>query len=114
MQDEHPDAREPDLLRSKLALETALITWRELEIHHARGCVVMVSNNLDLTEVGFQLTQDNRAQFQQWLDTGEVGTVADDDAHAWHQENTQLWALVVAPWVLVQNRPEKPADARLQ
>ncbi len=48
MQDEHPDAREPDLLRSKLALETALISWRELEIHHARGCVVMVSNDATL------------------------------------------------------------------
>jgi len=114
MQDEHPDARKPDLLRSKLILETALISWRELEIHHARGCVVQVSSDLDLTEVGFQLTKDNRAQFQKWLDSGKVGAVADADAHAWHQENTELWALVIAPWVLVQYRPEKPADSRLQ
>ena len=42
MQDEHPDARNPDLLRSKLALDTALIGWRELEIHHARGCVLQL------------------------------------------------------------------------
>ncbi len=114
MQNEHPDARKPDLLRSKLALETALIGWRELEVHYARGSVVQVSAELDLTEVGFQLTQDNRSQFQQWLDSGEIGTVADDDAHAWHQENTELWALVVAPWVLVQYCPKKPANARLQ
>lgn len=114
MQDEHPDAGKPDLLRSKLTLETALIKWRELEVHHARGTVVQVSADLDLTEVGFQLTQDNRSQFQQWLDSGEVGSVADEDAHAWHQENTEVWALVIAPWVLVQYRPKKPTDTRLQ
>lgn len=114
MENEHPDARNPDLLRSKLALETALIGWRELEVHHARGTVVRVDASLDLVEVAYELTQDNKHQFQLWMDAGVVGTVEDEDAHAWHQENTGVWALVVAPWVLVQYRPEKPATERLQ
>lgn len=104
MSQAHLDARDPALLRPKLALETARIGWRELEVHHARGVVVQVDRQLDLVEVGLQLIQDNRPQFEAWLQAGLLGSVADEDA--WHHQERRVWALVVAPWVLVQRGDE--------
>jgi len=107
MQEKLPDEKDPELLRQKLALETAPIAWRELERFHARGVVVQASQSLDLVEVGYQLTQDNKPQVEQWMKSGELGSVSDTDAQAWHESNREVWALVIAPWVLVQK--DKPA-----
>lgn len=107
MNEEIPDAQDPELLRQKLALETAPIPWRELERFHARGVVVQVAAALDLVEVGYQLTQDNKSQVEQWMKSGELGSVTDTDAQAWHESNREVWALVIAPWVLIQK--DKPA-----
>lgn len=90
------------LLRDKLTLETAMISWRELESFYARGVVVLVQPSLDLVEVGYQLAQDNKQQVDQWMATQQVGPVASAEAHEWHHQQAQLWALVIAPWVLVQ------------
>ena len=35
---------------------------------------------------------------------GRVGDVSPDLARAWYDRNAELWAVVVAPWVLVQDR----------
>jgi len=35
---------------------------------------------------------------------GQVGEVAPDLARAWYDRNAELWAVVIAPWVLVQDR----------
>ncbi|WP_404415846.1 DUF2288 domain-containing protein [Marinospirillum sp.] len=107
MSEEIPDAQDPEMLRQKLALETAPIAWRELERFHARGVVVQAAETLDLVEVGYQLTQDNKSQVEQWMQAGELGSVADADARDWHASNREVWALVIAPWVLIQK--DKPA-----
>jgi len=33
-----------------------------------------------------------------------VGEVSPDLARAWYERNAELWAVVIAPWVLVQDR----------
>ena len=42
--------------------------------------------------------------FQGWIDLGEVAAVSDQQALAWYETNTELRAVVAAPWVLVQQR----------
>ena len=93
-----------DLLRREYLGQTARIPWRELQTHYARGSVVLVAPELDLVEVAVQLGLDNTAQFQQWIDSGQVAAPDDDRARAWHQADQELWAVVAAPWVLVQVR----------
>ena len=34
--------------------------------------------------------------------------VTDQQASAWYESNPDVWAVVVAPWVLVQAAPEGP------
>jgi len=36
--------------------------------------------------------------------TGKVAKVDDATAADWHSRNPALWAVVVAPWILVQER----------
>lgn len=93
-----------DELIAKLNLETSLIEWRELQTYYARGHVVRVAPDLDLLEVAIELTRDNKAAFQQWMERDQVGEVSPDLARTWYDQNTELWAVVVAPWVLVQRR----------
>lgn len=93
-----------DELKAKLNLETSRIHWHDLQTYFARGQVVQVAADLDLLEVATELAADNKARFQQWMGTGKVGEVDASSAQAWYDGNTELWAVVVAPWVLVQNR----------
>jgi len=93
-----------DDIKAKLNLETSRINWHELQTYYARGQVVRVAPELDLLEVAAELTADNKAQFEQWMQKGEVGDVSPDVARTWYDRNAELWAVVVAPWVLVQDR----------
>ncbi len=93
-----------DELKAKLNLETSRIHWHELQTYYARGQVVRVAPEVDLLEVAAELTADNKARFEQWMAKDQVGEVAPDLARAWYERNAELWAVVVAPWVLVQDR----------
>jgi hypothetical protein len=63
-----------------------------------------VAPELDLLDVASELAADNKARFEQWLSGGQVSDVAPDLARAWYDRNAELWAVVIAPWVLVQDR----------
>ncbi|BES73630.1 DUF2288 domain-containing protein [Marinobacter nanhaiticus D15-8W] len=94
----------PDDTRAKLNLETALVPWCDLQTFFARGQVVFVSDKLDLLEVGEALAADDKARFEQWMADGQVGEVPPERAQAWYDAEADLWAVVIAPWVLVQDR----------
>lgn len=93
-----------DELLAKLNLETSRIKWRDLQTYFARGHVVRVSPNLDLLDVAVELTADNKQRFEQWMADKQVGEVTPDEARHWYEQDSELWAVVVAPWVLVQDR----------
>jgi hypothetical protein len=96
------------LLREEYHSQTARIRWHELQTYYAGGSVVKVADELNLVEVAVQLGLDNTAQFQQWITTGEVMAVTDEQAMAWYEANQELWAVVAAPWVLVQQATLAP------
>ncbi|WP_336365632.1 DUF2288 domain-containing protein [Marinobacter sp. C2H3] len=99
-----PSTPSPDELKQKLLLETSRIPWHELQTYYARGQVVRVSASLDLLDVAAELTADNKARFERWMADQQVGEVSPDLARTWYERNAELWAVVVAPWVLVQDR----------
>lgn len=91
-----------EILRTKVNMETSRIHWKELQRFFASGVAVEVNSKLDLVEVAFQMHSDNKAQFQTWLSEGMLGKVTDEQASTWLAEDTEVWAVVVSPWVLVQ------------
>ncbi len=95
-----------DTLRAKILLDTARIHWQELQRYFARGATIQVNATLDLVEVGFQLYRDNKIQVEQWMAEGLLGPIQPPQAQQWFDANKMLWACVIAPWVLVQDKPE--------
>ncbi len=95
------NAEEPDLA-TKLNLETGKIGWPELQRHFARGQVYVVGPSLDLVEVAYAMVQDERSQVEQWLNERTFAQATAAHARDWQARSPQFWALVVAPWVLVQ------------
>lgn len=99
---------ESDARRKKLNQETARLPWHELQRHFAAGSVVWVSNELDLIEVALQFSFDNKTLVQSWLSQGQVAKASDEQAQNWLEQDAQLWATVVPPFVLVQEH--KPGE----
>ena len=89
-------------LHARLNSEAAKIPWRELQRHYARGAIIVAAADLDLIAAAVTLAQDDRDTTEQWTDTGNLRRASDDDARNWLENDTVLWAVVVAPWVLVQ------------
>lgn len=96
-------------LRERMHLQTARISWTELERYFAGGRVILVNDRLDLVTVATTFVEDNTQKLQQWLKTQQVQVLPDDIAKQWVTTSPQnLWAVVVAPWVLVQDRLVSP------
>lgn len=91
-----------EILRAKINMETSRIHWKELQKFFASGAAIMVSPTLDLVEVALQMHDDNKTQFETWLTAGIVSKVADEQAATWLAIDAEVWAVVVSPWVLVQ------------
>ncbi len=91
-----------EVTRAKMNLETARIAWRELQRFFASGAAIYVSPELDLVEVAFQLSEDNKAQVLAWMEAKQLAPVSDDQALEWYDANADMWAVVVSPYVLVQ------------
>jgi hypothetical protein len=89
-------------LRLKVNRETARLPWTELLKHFASGNVVWVANTLDLVDVAVRISHDDKANISQWMASGLLAKVSDAQAQQWLETNAELWAVVVSPFVLVQ------------
>lgn len=89
-------------LWARLNGETARLEWVELARHFARGVVIRVDPALDLVRVAAAVVSDDREAVEQWTQSGEMAHASEDDARRWNDEHAVFWAVVTAPWVLVQ------------
>ncbi|KPW59388.1 hypothetical protein ALO80_100198 [Pseudomonas caricapapayae] len=99
-----PMTQEPSTLYAKLLGETASITWTELQPFFAKGALLWVELPLDLIEVAEAVAENDAARVAAWLTDGQVGKVSENKALELVETDPALWAVVVAPWVLIQNR----------
>jgi hypothetical protein len=97
------DADHSPLYLSLLA-ETAKIGWPELERFFARGILLHVARDLDLVSVAEAIARDDTAQVTQWLSAGLVERMPGETAAGFAARDPNLWAVVVSPWVCVQER----------
>ena len=91
-----------DTLRAKLILETAQLGWQELERHFARGDVIKVAVGVDLIDAALLIAENNATEAQTRLTDGSIARAEMSDAEDWHARQPLFWAVVIAPWVLVQ------------
>ncbi len=88
----------------KLLAETAKISWPELERFFARGMLLRVARDLDLVTVAAAIAEDDKEQVAQWLSSGLVERMQSETAADFAARDPNLWAVVVSPWVCVQER----------
>lgn len=91
-----------DIAREKVNLETSQIAWKELQRFFAGGAAVFVASDLDLVEVAYQFSIDNKDQVALWMNSNQIGLVSDQQALNWFESDADVWAVVVKPWILVQ------------
>lgn len=89
-------------LGTKLNFETGRITWPELQRHFARGVVLVVEADLDLIKVAETLAQDDSTTVERWIQQKSVAGATMEQARIWEDNKPEFWAVVVAPWVLIQ------------
>jgi len=95
------DEGEADL-RTRLNGETGRLNWSELERHFARGRLVTVAAGRDLVDVAARFAEDDKDTVAEWLRNGTLVRTTDSQASRWAENDAALWAVVVPPWILVQ------------
>lgn len=94
--------QDPELLCAKINQETAKISWSSLQRFFAQGTAVWVDQGLDLVEVALAIAEDSAERVGSWMSEGSVSKVSDQQARDWIERDALVWAVVVRPWVLVQ------------
>jgi len=84
--------------------ETGIVKWSDLQIHFARGVLIHVNHNLDLVTVADTFVVDHKDTINAWKKKKWVQLTPPDLAIHWEKDQITLWAIVVAPWVLVQEQ----------
>ncbi|POR46215.1 hypothetical protein B0G62_12665 [Paraburkholderia eburnea] len=98
------DDATPSSLYAKLLGETAKIDWQDLERFFAQGKLLSVARDLDLVSVAEAIASDDGTQVAQWLSAGHVERMQAETAADYAARKPELWAVVVSPWVCVQER----------
>ncbi len=94
---------ESEATRETLNLETARISWKELEVYYAAGNVISVSPELDLIDVAIVITKDNAEQLKEWTEQGLIDSITDKQAKQYADTQATVWAVVIKPWILIQS-----------
>jgi len=89
-------------LRQTLNIESGKCNWKDIQVQFARGMVVAIDTSLDLIDVSAKFIKDDKAAIAAWMKDNKIWRAMDDDAKRWVAEDPIFWAVVVPPWVLVQ------------
>lgn len=84
--------------------ETAKIGWVELERYFASGSLLYVAGTEDLVAIAEAIAQNRSDDVANWLNAGTLHKVTEAQAQDFVSRDPDLWAVVVAPWILVQER----------
>ena len=106
MSDSNSDFKSTDDLKQQviadLHLETAKIPWTELQRFFAGGKLLLLDNQEDMLDVAASLVANDVDRLQALIQEELLIHPNDDKAKQWHAEQAMLWAVVLKPWVLVQ------------
>ncbi len=92
-----------DLIQAKINSETGRIPWHDLQRFFAAGKTLYLSAELDLVKVAYAFHEDHKEQVDAWIQQEKIISVSTAQAKYWIENESQVWAIVVKPWVLVQD-----------
>ncbi len=94
--------------KQKLNLETATIPWKDLQICFAQGKLLIVEQSVDLLETATHIAENSTEKLEYLIDLNKVAFATPKWIKQHCCDNTILWAVVVAPYVMAQLSKESP------
>jgi hypothetical protein len=90
-------------LKEKLKQDVADISWQDLQPHAKRDAIIVIKDELDLTEVAVAIAEDDTALVQGWIGDRSVSKPTSEQLTQWNQTpEKQFIALIVQPFVVVK------------
>ncbi len=87
---------------AELNQETSKMPWSEMQKFFASGVTIYVSEEFDLLDVASDLVMDNKSRIEGLMADQKMYSVNDEQATRWLSEDIRVWAVVLAPYILVQ------------
>ena len=91
-------------LYAQLLGQTARMSWAEIMPIFAKGMALWVASNQDLVAVAEQIINDDKKSVSALMQQKALHHLKDEQALDFQQRDPELWAVVVAPWLIVQER----------
>lgn len=95
----------PIKTRDELQQQCAAIAYQEIQRFFAKGMMVLVADGVDIIDVAWLMQNNEVTTLTQLIAQKKVIRVHDKHAKKWSKKNTQLLAITVVPWLLVQEMP---------
>jgi len=80
------------------------VAWEYLESHFQNGSLIYIDNSLCIKDVGQALSKDDTKKVKEWLRTGDALKPGQAHAKYWKEANSTFIALVVSPFVIIQEK----------
>ncbi|MBL4674306.1 MAG: DUF2288 family protein [Arenicella sp.] len=91
-------------MTEKLHSETALMHWVDLQTFFAKGMVLYVDESLDLIKTAVLFADDMADELAPQIESELITQPSNDQAREWYDKTIELWTVVVAPYILVQEQ----------
>ena len=93
-------------IRTKLSGEILRhAAWEDVHPHIIRG-VVFLALNVPLVDVGIALAIDDRPMIESLIEANQLRRPMPEDLTRWADKKTRFAALIVSPFVLIQEEAE--------
>jgi hypothetical protein len=90
-------------IKSQLSEELAEVQWNDLIPHARRDALIVVSDTLNLLEVGEAIAGDNVPLVQGWIGGNLIQKPTNEQLNRWNASPTSAFnTLIVQPFVLIQ------------
>lgn len=97
-------------LRQQLSENLDEAEWEWLIPHVQRDAVIVVAKELDLLDVGEAIASDKVPEVQVWIEEALITKPSNEQMGEWNnQRNKRFNALIVEPYVLVQEKLTEPS-----
>ncbi len=90
------------VIQDKLNLETAIIVWKDLQLYFAQGKLLVVNQSIDLLETAAIIASNNVEDLERLIASSQIEFASPDWVKSHCVETTELWAVVVSPYVITQ------------
>ncbi|MDB9446899.1 DUF2288 domain-containing protein [Anabaena sp. CS-542/02] len=90
-------------LRTQLTDNLDEAEWDWLIPHVQRDAVILVTQGLDLLDVGVAIASDQVSSVQAWIDGQLIGKPSNTQLGNWNSDRTKRFqTLIIQPYVLIQ------------